>query len=103
MKVVVAPSAREDILGIWSYVAEDSEAAADRFVVRIFQAFDVLASNPLAGERCDEFGPGLRHTFVGVYVIFYQVWQEDDKVEVKAVIHGSRDLPQELSRRRLND
>jgi toxin ParE1/3/4 len=101
MKVVVAPSAREDMLGVWSYIAQDSESAADRLVERILATISLLASSPFAGERCDEFGLGLRHIFVGAYVIFYHAFQEEDKVEVKAVIHGARDLPQELSRRRL--
>ena len=103
MRVVVAPSARDDILRIWSYIARDNESAADSVVERCYTTFNLLASNPLAGESCDEFGKGLRHIFVGAYVIFYQVQHEQGEVQVKAVIHGARDLPQELSRRGFQD
>ncbi len=102
MKVVIAPSAREDILGVWAYIAKDNVAAADRVSDRIFDSIEQLGRSPFVGERCEALGPGLRHTFVGVYVIFYAVNQADDMVEVKAVIHGARNLPQDLSRRGLS-
>jgi toxin ParE1/3/4 len=99
MKVVVSPTAREDILQIWSYIARDSTAAADRVSDRIFDALDQLGIHPLIGERCDDLGAGLRRTLVEVYVIFYVVSEDEEKIDIKAVIHGARDLPEELSRR----
>jgi hypothetical protein len=29
MRAIIAPSARDDVLGIWAYIAKDSIAAAD--------------------------------------------------------------------------
>lgn len=101
MKVVIAPSARQDVLGIWAYIAKDNIAAADRVSERIFDSVEQLGRSPYVGERCDALGRGLRHTFVGMYVIFYSISEVDELVEVKAVIHGARNLPQDLSRRGL--
>ena len=102
MKVVVAPSARSDILGIWSYIANDNVAAADRISERLEETFRLLGPHPHLGERCQQYGANLRYVFVDVYVIFYAVDEVAQLVQVKAVIHGARDLPSELLRRGLS-
>jgi toxin ParE1/3/4 len=102
MKVVVAPSARSDVLGIWSYIAKDNVAAADRISERLEETINLLGPHPHLGERCPQFGADLRHVFVDVYVIFYAVDEVARLVKVKAVIHGARDLPTELARRGLS-
>lgn len=102
MKVVVAPSARDDLLGIWSYIADDNVAAADRISERLEETFKLLGLHPHLGERCSQYGADSRHVFVDVYVIFYAVDEVARLVKVKAVIHGARDLPTELARRGLS-
>jgi toxin ParE1/3/4 len=99
MKVAVAPSARNDLLGILSYIAEENAAAADRVSERFEALFKLLGPNPNLGESCPQFGAGLRYTFVGVYVVFYEVDQAKGSLNVKAVVHGARDLPVELMKR----
>ena len=102
MRVVVAPSARNDLLAIWSYIADDNVAAADRISERLEETFKLLGPHPYLGERCSQYGADLRCLFVDVYAVFYAVNEVAQLVNVKAVIHGARDLPAELLRRGLN-
>jgi plasmid stabilization system protein ParE len=46
----LSPRARRDLFEIWDYIAEDNAAAAERFELAIFSAFDLLAVSPLAGQ-----------------------------------------------------
>lgn len=39
-----------DLFDIWSFIAQDNPAAADRVEAAIFLACDLLASSPLAGN-----------------------------------------------------
>ena len=82
--------ARSDVLRIWSYIAEDSEAAADRFVDLLLQHFQLLAGNPHIGRRRDELRAGYRSFPVGEYSVFYQIGQPG--VRIMHVVHGRRDL-----------
>lgn len=47
--VLKRPLARADLVGIWSFIAEDSEAAADRFLNILEQKFGLLATHPQMG------------------------------------------------------
>jgi len=42
-RILRAPLARNDLLDIWTYIADNSSAVtADRFLARIYGAFDVV-------------------------------------------------------------
>jgi plasmid stabilization system protein ParE len=43
------PQALDDLFEIWSYIARDSAAAADRVEESIYIACELLAGSPLAG------------------------------------------------------
>ncbi len=70
-RVMRRPLAETDILQIWDYIADDSLAAADRWVDRIDEQFSLLAAQPLIGRSREELAPGMRSFPVGRYVIFY--------------------------------
>ena len=99
MNVIVAPSARNDLHGILSYIAEENATAADRLSERFEAVFNLLGPNPWLGESCPQYGMGLRYAFAGVYVIFYDVDEAAGSVKIRAVLHGARDLPVELMKR----
>jgi len=82
--------AREDMLDIWTYIAAENPAAADRIFDRIEQVFDMLAEHPLTGRQRPEVIPGSRSFAVTPYVIFYRV--VNDEVVIDRVVHGARDL-----------
>jgi toxin ParE1/3/4 len=88
--IIKLPRAKSDLVEIWDYIADDSEARADAFVDMIDQKFLTLASNPGIGRPRDELAEDLRSFAVGRYVIFYRPIPEG--VEIVRVLHGSRDI-----------
>lgn len=84
------PLAEADILEIWSYIAEDSLAAADLWMERLDEQFKLLAARPMMGRSRDEVVPGVRSFAFGRYSVFYVPL--DDGVDVVRVLHGARDI-----------
>ncbi|OFZ97314.1 MAG: plasmid stabilization protein [Betaproteobacteria bacterium RIFCSPLOWO2_02_FULL_62_17] len=89
-QVTRRPLAETDILEIWDYIAEESVAAADRWVDRLDEQFRVLATQPMMGRARDELAPGVRSFPFGRYVVFYVPL--DDGIDVVRVLHGKRDI-----------
>lgn len=52
--------ARQDLDEIWLYIAEDSPAAADRFLDTLYERLVLLAGQPLLGRLRPELAPNLR-------------------------------------------
>jgi toxin ParE1/3/4 len=67
-EIVLRPQARQDLIEIWRFIAEDNEAAADR---RIDDLLAMLRDRPLAGRARPELAPDLRSFPVSNYVLFY--------------------------------
>lgn len=72
--------------------------AADRWIGKLFDAFEALGQTPGMGHRREEltlypvlFWP------VGAYLIIYR--SDHRPIEIVAVTQGSRDIPAFLSRR----
>jgi len=80
-----SPAAEEDLLGIWSHIAEDSPEAADRMWQRFQDRFQLLLKQPRMGESQERVRPGLRSV---VEVIFYEPL--DDGILIYRVLHGAR-------------
>jgi len=53
----ISPRASEDLLEIWSYIADDSEATADGFIDRIYETMELLARQPGSGRHREELAP----------------------------------------------
>jgi toxin ParE1/3/4 len=66
--IIKLPRATSDLIEIWDYIADDSEARADAFVEAIDQKFKALAARPNMGRARDELDEGLRSFPVGRYV-----------------------------------
>jgi antitoxin ParD1/3/4/toxin ParE1/3/4 len=91
-KYVLSIGAELDLDEIWEYIALDNIRAADRWIGRLFDAFDTLAQNPGMGHKREDltaypilFWP------VGAYLILYRV--QSERVEIVAVTQGARDVP----------
>ena len=82
--------AREDVIEIWSYIAEDNVRAADALVDRIDRAFAFLAMNPRSGRMRPDIGRGIRSFVVRPYIIFYRTLAGG--IDVARVMHGARDI-----------
>ena len=90
VRVLKRPLARVDLAEIWSYIADDSEAAADRFLDALEVKFALLATQPRMGRQRDELRADLRSFPAGRYVIFYLA--NADGIELVRVLHGARDI-----------
>ncbi|PIO96208.1 type II toxin-antitoxin system RelE/ParE family toxin [Pleomorphomonas carboxyditropha] len=90
LEVSRRPRARLDLIEIWTYVADDNEAAADRLLRRIDSVLDMLADTPLAGRARPELHPEIRSFPVGNYVVFYVV--QPAAMDVVRVLSRYRDI-----------
>jgi plasmid stabilization system protein ParE len=95
------PQAAEDLDGIWWFIAEDNQGAAERVELEIIATCRRLAKHPLMGVRRQDITP-LPVRFWTVtkfpnYVIVYR--PETSPLHLIAVLHGKRDLRKVLGRR----
>jgi len=86
------PRARQDLVEIWRYIADESgEPRADRYLRRLNDVVSYLAQQPLMGRKRPEIlEEGIRSFPAESHVIFYIALQ--DGIELVRVIHGSQDL-----------
>ncbi len=93
--------AKADIFDIWCYIANDSEAAADRVERAIYDACAFLAEAPMRGYS----RPGLTTralrfwtlTRYSNYTIVYR--PETSPLQVVAALHGKRNVRHILKQR----
>jgi len=95
---VLSPDALQDLQDIWDFVAFDNVNAADQLEDEFFNAFEKLVRQPRMGharpdltERDALFWP------VGSYLIVYR--ERPEALQILAVLHGSRDVPEVMRRR----
>ena len=90
--VVRRPRARQDLVEIWLYIAEESgEPRADRYLRRLNDVVSYLAQQPLMGRKRPEIlEEGIRSFPAESHVIFYIAIE--DGIELIRVIQGSQDL-----------
>lgn len=85
-------TAAQDLEGIWSFIAEDSEEAADRVFEEVLDACESLGREPEMGHYREDLASGrpLRFWAVYNYLIVYRT--DHEPLEVIAVVHGARDV-----------
>lgn len=95
---VLSAGAELDLNEIWEYIAQDNLDAADRWIQKLFDAFDMLAHAPGMGHKREDL-TALPVLFwpVGAYMVIYRIGQ--NRVEIAAVTQGARDIPLFLQRR----
>ena len=89
-KLVIAPSAQQDLSDIYDYIARDKPIAAANWVEKIEGKRKLIATTPEFGERRPEYGADVRSSVVGRYVISFR--PIEDGIEVARVIAGDRDI-----------
>lgn len=91
-RVVFSPRGRDDLIAIYTYIAQASgEHRAIGFVGRIEAYCRGLADFPARGARRDDLSPGLRVTgFERRVSIAFHI--ADDTVTIDRSLHGGRDL-----------
>jgi len=95
---VLSVAAELDLDQIWEFIAQDNIDAADRWIDKLFDAFQSLAQLPGMGHRREDltdfpilFWP------VGAYLVLYRV--QTEWIEIVAITQGARDIPAFLSER----
>ena len=88
----------QDLDDVWTYIAQDNIDAADRWIEKLFDAFEAIGKVPGIGHKREDlthypvlFWP------VGSYLIVYRA--ERGSVEILAVTQGARDIPAFLRQR----
>jgi len=102
MSVYVLTSlAKADIFAIWSYIADDSQDAADRVEQAIYNACAFVAEAPTRGHsRPDLTARSLRFWTLSRYPNYVIVYRpEKAPLEIVAVIHGKRNIQRILKQR----
>ena len=89
-RLVRSPRAREDLIELWTYIAMDDPAAADRLLDAIEEKLLMLATSQRLGPSRPDIAPGLRLFPIRRYVILYR--ELPDGIEVVRVVHGMRRL-----------
>jgi len=88
--LIISPTARQDLLDIFDYIARDKPIAASNWIETLEQKCRLIAKTPEFGEKRPEYGGDIRSSVVGRYVIFFRLIR--DGIEVVRVIPGDRDI-----------
>ena len=84
------PEARNDLIEIWSFIADHNPDAATSLLLKLDRAMTKLARSPGIGRSRSELQRGIRSFACRPYVIFYTV--TDQGIDVIRVLHGARDI-----------
>jgi toxin ParE1/3/4 len=85
--------ALDDLADIWTYIAADNPAAADKLIIELLKLFDRTGDFPEMGRAADEIAAGLRVLTRGSYLLIYRVITDDHAVELVRVVHSAREWP----------
>ena len=95
MNVYWTENAIEHLANIYEYIALNSPTYAKGMVDRITRRSSQIAHSPLSGRMVPEYqAPDIRELIEKPYRIIYRIKQ--DQIDVLAVIHGARLLPEQL-------
>ena len=95
MKVYWTHNAVDHLVNIYEYIALNSPTYAKGMVDRITRRSSQIADSPLSGRMVPEYQtPDIRELIEKPYRIIYRIKQ--DQIDVLAVIHGARLMPEDL-------
>lgn len=95
MNVHWTNNAIEHLANIYEYIALNSPTYAKQMVDRITRRSSQIAGQPYSGRMVPEYqAEDIRELIENPYRIIYRVKQ--DQIDVLAVIHGARLLPDEV-------
>ena len=92
MKVLWTDAATSQLEAIHDYVAQTSPEYARRIVDRLTKRSIQISVFPFSGRVVREYELNeVREVIEGSYRIIYLIKEDEDQIEVLAVIHGSRE------------
>ncbi len=90
-RVIVSPSAIQDLKEIVTYIARDDAETARRFGDRLIDKAMSLSALPERGHFVREFSDGLtRELIIGPYRIIYRYYPDENAVHIARFWHGAR-------------
>ena len=90
MKVVFSAGAKDDLLEIAIYIAQDNPPRALSFVDELEGKCLALSDAPAGGVLRPELGEGVRMVTHGRYLIFYR--ENKSAVRIERIMHSARDI-----------
>ena len=87
------PSAQQDLNEIISYLQTDSPEYGEKLIDKIDNEISQLKSFPYKGKTPeDENLKNKRYRMIIIdnYIIFYVIFENDETVEIRRIIHGKR-------------
>ncbi len=95
MRVHWTNNAIEHLVNIYEHIALNSPTYAKRMMDRITRRSEQIANQPLSGRKVPEYeAEDIRELIEKPYRIIYRI--KSDQIDVLAVIHGARQLPEEI-------
>jgi addiction module RelE/StbE family toxin len=95
MRIHWTENAIDHLVNIYEYIAINSPTYGRRMVDKITRRSEQIAEHPLSGRRVPEYdAEDIRELIEWPYRIIYRI--KPDQIDVVAVIHGARLLPDEL-------
>jgi toxin ParE1/3/4 len=92
--LVWSDDALADVRDVYSYIAQESTAAANQLPDRLQASTGQLKMFPESGRTVpDREAASYREVFVGNHRVIYSFDRSRDEVIIAAVIHGRRQLP----------
>ncbi|SEP22494.1 type II toxin-antitoxin system RelE/ParE family toxin [Mucilaginibacter sp. OK283] len=96
VNITITESAYADLLDIETYISQDSEYIARRFINKIFDKIDQLYHYPMSGKFVREINNrSVRELLLNKYRIIYQIVDEKN-INIIRIVHGSRLLDIEI-------
>jgi toxin ParE1/3/4 len=96
MKIVLSDKAEQDLLDLYSYLAERNPIAAEAPLQAIDNRFSQISRFPFIGRERSSLADGLRSVVVGTHLIFYTA--SSDRISVVRIIDGRMDVDEEFQR-----
>ena len=90
MKVDFSPVAKDDLIDIAVYIAQDNPVRALSFVDELEAKCLGIGRMPGIGTVRPELGDGVRMLPHGRYLIFYR--ENEGMIRIERVMHGARDI-----------
>ncbi|MCD4719194.1 MAG: type II toxin-antitoxin system RelE/ParE family toxin [Desulfobacula sp.] len=95
MKVLWTENAIDHLANIYEYIAFNSPTYARHMIDRITRRTEQIAEHNLSGRKVPEYdAEDIRELIEKPYRIIYRI--KPDQIDVIAVIHGARLMPEEF-------
>lgn len=91
--IFLLPQTENDLDNIIEYLAENSSGkTASNFLDDFYEKVEIIKKTPFIYATAYQY-PKYRRFLVGKIAAFYHVLEEENKIEIVAVFHSSRNIP----------